>query len=84
MQLPQLAPGRSQLADQHPPRVPIGLERVGLATSAIQRQHQLAAEALAETVLVHERFELGHEPVVMTECQVRVDSILKRREVHFL
>ena len=40
-----------QLVGQHLPRVPVGGERVGLAPAAVERQHQLGAQRLAQRML---------------------------------
>ena len=41
--------------------VPVDLERLGLSSRAIQRQHQLASQALSERMLGDQRLQLGHE-----------------------
>ena len=44
---------------ERPPRRAVGLERVGLAARAVEREHLLAAQALAQRVLRGEPLELG-------------------------
>ena len=39
-----------ELLDEHLARVPVGLQGVGLAAAAIQREHQLRVQALAPRV----------------------------------
>ena len=60
------------------------MERVGLPAAAVQREHQLSAQAFAERVLGDERLELRHQVVVAAERQVGVDPILERREPQLL
>ena len=58
--------------------------RVGLPAAAVEREHQLAAQALAKGVLGNERLELGHQLVIATDRQVGVDAILDRRQTKLL
>ena len=48
-------------SDRARARVAVGLERLGLAAAAVEGEHQLAAEPLAERMLGHERLELAHQ-----------------------
>ena len=73
-----------ELLRQRPPGVPVGLERVGLPAAAIEREHQLSPEPLAERMPRDQRLELAHEPRVHAEQQVGVDAILDRGQVQFL
>ena len=50
-----------ELLRQPPSQVLVGLERLGLATGAIQRSHQLTPQPLSQRVLAHERLELRDE-----------------------
>ena len=47
-----------ELVDQRAPRVGVGLERLRLATAAVQREHQLRAQPLAQRVARDERAQL--------------------------
>ena len=60
------------------------MQRVGLPAAAVEREHQLAAQALAKRVLRDERLELRHQLVVAAEREVSVDAILERRETQLL
>src|SRR5207302_5507232 len=71
---------KAQLLPQQLARLPVFRERVGLPTSAIQREHQLPPEPLLQWVRGHERFEFRDQLVVASERQVRLDPILERRE----
>ena len=62
------------------PSVAVDLERLGLAPAAVEREHQLATEPLAERVLVDARLELGHDRAVPAEPEQRLDPSLDRLE----
>ena len=51
-------------------------QSIGLPTAAIQRQHQLLAEALPEGVASDERPEVRHRPLVPTKRELGVDPRL--------
>ena len=70
--------------DERLPRRAVGLERLGLPARAVEREHQLAAEPLAQRVLGDERLELGDERGVPAEREVCVDPLLERREAQLL
>jgi hypothetical protein len=53
------------------------LKRLGLAAGAVQREHQLRAEALAKRVLVDEAFELRDELAAETLLEVGVHASLQ-------
>ena len=55
-------------------------ERLGLAAAAVEREHELAAQALAQRVLADEPLQLGHELRVAAELEVGVDPLLERGE----
>ena len=70
--------------DQRVPRRAVRLERLGLPAGAVQREHQLAAEALAQRVLGDEGLELGDERRMPAERELRLDPLLERREPQLL
>ena len=74
----------AQLLHQRVARRAKGLERVSLTAGAIQREHQLAAQPLAERMSRDEVLQLGHQPNVPPERQVSVDSQLNRLEPELL
>jgi hypothetical protein len=81
LELPQHRPGvDAELLDQRPASALERMQRVGLPATAVQREHQLAAQALAKRVLRDERLELRDQLVMAAECQLSVDAILDRRE----
>ena len=55
-----------------------GAQRVGLASRAVQREHQLAPEPLAVGVLGHQRVELSRDLVVATQREQCLDPFLDR------
>ena len=82
---PQLAARlEPELARQLAPRRPVGLQRLGLARRAVQREHQLAAQPLAQRVLGDQRLELADELRVPAGGEVGVDALLERREPQLL
>ena len=56
----------------------VRLQRVRLPARAVEREHDLAAQALAQRVLGDQRLELGHDGVVIAEREVSVDALLER------
>ena len=73
-----------ELVDERTAPASEDVERVGLPAAAIERDHQLAAQALAKRVLGDERLELRHELVLAAERQVGVDPLLDGREALLL
>ena len=72
---PRLDP---ELVDEPCPRGLEGGERLRLAARPVEREHQLAAQPLAQRVLRDERLELGDELGVPTEREVGLDPPLER------
>ena len=79
-------PGRldPELLDVDAPRVAVGRERFRLPAGAIERQHQLSAQPLAERMLGGEPFELGRELTVPAERELRLDALLDGFEPQLL
>ena len=73
-----------ELVDEHLAGVAVGLERVGLAATAIQREHQLAMQPLAPGVLAGELLELADELGMPPGGEVGLDSQLHGLEVLLL
>ena len=65
-----------KLLDQPTPGAAVALKRIGMATRAVQREHQLTDEALAQGMLVDERLELSDQPGVLAERELRVYALL--------
>ena len=75
----QLGPGLDpQLVDELPAAVAHHLERLGLAAAAVEGDHQVPAQALAQRVLGHERAQLADEIGVAPGGQLGGDSLLDR------
>ncbi len=73
-----------QLVDEHASGGLVGGQRLGLASRPVEREHQLAAQALAEGVLGRQRVELRDQRGVPAEREVGVDPHLDREQVHLL
>ena len=77
LELAQLRAGlERQLVDQQRPTVPVHLQGVGLAPRAVERQHELPAQPLAQRVLRNECLEFRAQFGVPPERQLRVDPLL--------
>ena len=64
----------AELVHERLPRGAVGGERVGLATSAVERTHELATQALAQRVLGDwQLLQLRHEVAVSPAAQVGLD-----------
>ena len=74
----QLGPRlEAELVREPPAALAIGLERIGLPSGAIEREHQLPPEAFARGVLFDQRFELGHQRRVTAQGQLGIDAVLE-------
>ena len=70
--------------DEHAPRVLVRVKRLGLASRAVEGEHQLAAQSLAERVGGDQRLELADELVVTAERELSLDAQLLRDELELL
>ena len=73
-----------ELLDENGARGPECLERVGLASRAIERQHQLGSESLAVGVFGSQRLELRNEVVMEMHREIRVDATLDGEQAELL
>ena len=81
----QLRPGlEADLLDQPGPRGAVGLQRLRLAAVAVEREHELAAQPLAQRMLAHERLQLADHARVVAERELRLDAQLDRRQPQLL
>ena len=81
MQLPQLGSRLDpERLDEHRARLPKGLQRVGLATGAVEREHQLAVQALAQRMLDDQTLELRHQLAVPAGAEIGLHASLQRRQ----
>jgi hypothetical protein len=73
-----------QLVHEHASTVVVRLQRLRLASRAVERQHHLATELLAEGLLGNERLELADQLGVATALEVGVDSLFEGRQPQLL
>jgi len=66
----------SELLRERSPCVLVNLQRLGLASRAVQRQHQLGAQALTQWIRRDERFDLADQLGVSAALDLRVDALL--------
>ena len=79
VQPPQLRAGLDAHAlDEHRPRLAVRLERVGLPAGAVQREHPLQVQRLAQRLLEHEPLELADHLAVATLGEVDARSPARR------
>ena len=69
----------AQLVHEGSPRLTVSLQRLGLATRAIEREHELTPRALPQRLLRDERSRVADDLVVVTRGKLEVDAILDRR-----
>ncbi len=62
----------------------IRLERLRLPAGAVERQHQLCAEMLAERMRAHERLQLADQLRVASIREIALDPLLDAREAKLL
>ena len=70
----------AQLVAQHDPQPLIGAQRVGLPPGAVERDHQLRDQALAQGVPSDEALELRHQLGVPADRKLCVGQILLRAQ----
>ncbi len=73
-----------ELREQRAPCRAIGVERFCLAPRAVEREHQLCAQTLAQRLSRDECFELGHQLVVTAERELGLEAVFQRRDVEFV
>jgi hypothetical protein len=85
VQLAKPTPGLDpELLYQDGARSPIRPECFSLSARAVQRDHLLAAQALAKRVLGGQALQLSHHLVVAAKRQIGLDSVLERRQTRLL
>ena len=79
MQPPQLGPGlHADRVHQCRPRLPVGVQRVGLPPGAIERQHPLRVQPLAQRLRGDDALELADHGAVAPRVQIGLDRELER------
>ncbi len=73
-----------ELLDERPPHLTVGGERVRLPARAVEREHELGAEVLAEGMLRDQLLELGDQLAGSPEREVGLETILQRSEAKLL
>ena len=73
-----------ELLDQEPAALAHDLERVRLAAGAVERQHQLPAQPLAQRVLGHERAQLADQVGGVAARQLGRQPLLDRLQPQLL
>ena len=68
-----------ELVHQHAARVLVCLERVGLPSRAVERQHQLRPEAFPQGLLIDELLQLADQLACGAQLEVGVDPLFERR-----
>ncbi len=66
------------------PELLIDRQRLCLSRAAIEREHQLRAQALAQRVSLHQSRQLANELVVVSEREIRLDTLLQGAEMKLL
>ena len=74
----------AELVDERAARVLVGLQRVGLAVAAVEREHVLRPQPLAVRVLGDQRVELADHLGVAAEREPRLDELLGDRDPQLL
>ena len=78
LELAQIAPRlQPELLDERDARLAVGVQRLGLTARAIEGEHELAAQRLAQAMLADERLELAHHLGVASRRQVAFDALLQ-------
>src|SRR5262249_9638554 len=79
LQLPERSTGLDpQLLEEGAPRRSVRLESLRLATRTVEREHQLAAQALPQRLFANELLQLSYQLRVSAECEIDLDSLLQR------
>jgi hypothetical protein len=79
-----LARFKTKIVQQHPSRLAVDIERIGLPPAAIQSEHQLPQQPLAVRVAADEYLQFADHVAAVTEQQVGLDPVLHRGKARFL
>ncbi|HET7044980.1 MAG TPA: hypothetical protein VFI37_09040 [Gaiellaceae bacterium] len=80
-------PGRrleAELLDEEPASLRVHCERIRLASRAVEREHQVLAQALPHRALRDQSLEIGDERHVVACGKLRLEPLLERREAQLL
>ena len=70
----------AELLDQHAAGGLVGLERLSLPPRAVEREHQLRAEAFPQRMLADEPLQLGDQRAVPADGEVGLDALLQAHD----
>ena len=73
-----------ELGVERPHRLAVGVQRLPLTPGAVQRQHQLPVQPLAQRLTRHQHLQLGHELDPATQRKVGLHTVLDRRRAQLL
>jgi hypothetical protein len=73
-----------ELLDQHVARLPVAVQSLGGPSAAVQGEHQLGMEALAQRVPLRQIAQLRHDVLMPAEIQVGLDADLERLQPQLL
>src|SRR5450755_3198140 len=60
------------------------VERLCLPATAVEREHELAAQTLAKWVPLHELSQLADQLALLAEREVRLEALLQRAQLKLL
>ena len=74
----------AQLLDEQLAALAVDLERLRLPAGAVEREHELCPQPLAQRMRADERLELADELRVLADRELRLRALLHQREVELL
>ena len=74
----------AELFDEELAPFPVGLERLRLPARAVEREHQLRPQPLAQRIRADEPLELGHELGVLADRELRLGALLEEGEAELV
>ena len=85
MQVPELGSRfDADLLDERGARLTVGLQRLGLPSRAVEHEHPLRVEPLAQRLLRREHVELADDLAMPSRRYVALDRQLERRQAQLL
>src|SRR5262249_31938839 len=74
----------SELLGEEPPRFPVALERLGLSTAPVKREHVLTAQLLSERVFADQDFEFPDQFGMKPHFELGLDALLECQHAQLL
>ncbi len=85
LELAQLGTGvEAELLGEHGAALLEHAQRIGLPSGAVEGQHQLGPQSLAERMVGDEHLELADEPLMMGERELHFDPLFDEGNAHLL